>query len=104
MLKITGKLEVFKNKNGYTTGVLKAWNDEEKVVEGKAYMDVTLPKEVVIEDGQTFTLDVKTAYLNAVHVNGDNPFTKLRINVVECEVINIFPEKKVEKPSKRGVK
>lgn len=106
MLKITGTLEVFQNNRGYVTGVFKAWNDEAKQVTGKAYMDVTLPKDVKIKEGQTLTLNVKTAYLNAVHVAShgtlDNEFTKLKINVVECEVTNVYPEeKKVKKSSKK---
>lgn len=104
MLKITGILEVFKNKNGYTTGVLKAWDSESKTLLGKAYMDVTLPEDVVVEEGQTLTLDVKTAYLNAVYVNAENSFTKVKINVVSCDILSVFPEKKVTKPSKRGSK
>lgn len=101
MLKLTGTLEVFQNRNGYVTGVFKAWNEAEKTIEGKAYMDVLLPKNVTIEEGQTLTLDVKTAYLNAVHVDGENPFNKLKINVVDCEVKAVFPEKKAKKPSKK---
>ena len=103
MLKLTGTLEVFKNRNGYHTGVIKAWDNENKNVLGKAYMDVTLPKDVEVEEGQTLTLNVTEAYLNAIHVTSENAFTKLRINVVKCEVTSVFPEpkKKVNKPSKK---
>ena len=98
---ISGKLEVFKNRNGYITAVFKAWEQEGHGVQGKAYMDANLPEDVQIKDGQTLTLDVKTAYLNAVHVDGENPFNKLKINVVDCEVKAVFPEKKAKKPSKK---
>lgn len=104
MLKLTGTLEVFQNQKGYVTGVMKAFDDESKQVLGKAYMDVTLPKDVTIQEGQTLTLNVKTGYLNAVHVAGENQFTKLKINVVDCEVIRVYPEEKKAKPSKRGSK
>lgn len=102
MLKLTGTLEVFQNNRGYVTGVFKAWNDKTKQVTGKAYMDVTLPESVKIKEGQTLTLNVKEAYLNAVHVDGEKAFTKLKINVVECEVTSVYPEeKKAKKPSKK---
>ena len=105
MLKLTGQLEVFKNQKGYITGVIKAWNEAEKTVAGRTYMDVLLPVGVEVKEGQTLTLDVKTAYLNAVHVEGENAFTKLKINVVDCEVIRVFPEeKKASKPSKKVAK
>ena len=100
MLKLIGTLEVFQNKKGYVTGVMKAWDDNKALV-GKAYMDVNLPESISIEEGQTLTLDVKEAYLNAVHVEGENAFTKLKINVVDAEIKSIFPEKKVKKSSKK---
>ena len=101
-MKVTGKLEIFKNRNGYFTAVIKAW-DEENNVTGKAFMDVALPEDVKVEDGQTLTLNVKKGYLNAVYVGTDAPFTKLEINVVDCEVESVFPEeKKSKKTSKRA--
>ena len=100
MMKLTGRLEVFKNKNGYVTGVIKAWDDDSKKVLGKAFMDVNLPKDVEIKDGQSLTLDVEEAYLNAYFVDTENPFTKLKINVVKCKVIDVFP-KEAKKASKK---
>lgn len=105
MLKLSGTLEVFQNKKGYVTGVFKAWNEEAKEVLGKVYMDVKLPESVKIKEGQTLTLDVKTAYLDAVHVTGEHEFTKLRINVVDCKVTSVYPEeKKSKKTSKKATK
>ena len=101
MLKLTGTLEVFQNKKGYVTGVIKHWDEEQKLFTGRAYIDVTLPENVQVEEGQTLTLDVKTAYLNAVHIEGENAFTKLKINVVDCEVKSVFPEKKAKRPSNK---
>lgn len=104
MLKINGTLEVFQNKNGFVTGVFKAWDDNKQVL-GKAYMDVVLPEDVKIKEGQSLTLEVKTAYLNAVHVVTDKPFTKLKINVVDCNVVRVYPEEKeVKKTSKKVAK
>lgn len=105
MLKITGKLEVFQNQKGYVTGVIKAWGEDNKSVAGKVFMDVNLPESVEVKEGQTLTLDVKAGFLNAVHVSGENAFTKLKINVVDCEVIKVFPEeKKSQKTSKKVAK
>jgi len=104
-VKLTGTLEVFQNKKGYVTGVFKAWDEDSKEVLGKAYMDVNLPESVKIEEGQTLTLDVKEGYLNAIFVKAENSFTKLKINVVDCEVKRIFPEpKKAKKSSKKEAK
>ena len=103
-MQVTGKLEIFKNRNGYFTAVFKAWNDEDEVT-GKAYMDVKLPDSVKVEDGQSLTLDVKEGYLNAVHVEaGEKSFDKLKINVVKCEVISVYPEEKKAKKSKKTSK
>lgn len=89
-MKITGKLEVFLNEKGYVTGVFKAWDKENKNVLGKAYMDVKLPEGVEVAKGHTLTLDVREAYLNTVYVAGEKPFTKLKINVVDCLVEKEF--------------
>ena len=103
VLKLTATLEVFKNRNGYHTGVIKAWDKENKNVKGKVFMDVILPSDVQIEEGQTLTLELEDAYLNAYHVDCENEFTKLKINVGKCKVISVFPEvkKKVKKSSKK---
>lgn len=103
MLKLTGVLEVFKNKNGYITGVIKAWDDN-KALLGKTYLSVSLPKDVTVEEGQTLTLDIKEAYLNAVYIGTDAPFTKLEINVVKCDIKSVFPEAKIKKSSKQVAK
>ena len=101
-MKVAGTIEVFKNKNGYITGVLKSFDEDNKKVLGKAYIDVRLPEEVEVKDGQTLTLDVKEGYLNAVYVDVKDAFTKLKINVVKCEVKAVFPEeKKIKKSSKK---
>lgn len=100
-MKLVGNLEVFKNKNGYYTGVFKAWNEESKSVLGKAFMDVNLPENVECKDGQTLTINVKEGYLNAIYVDSKDPFTKLKINVVDCEVVRVFPEEKKTRKSSR---
>lgn len=101
MLKVNGQIEVFQNKRGYITGVIKSWGENKDVL-GKAYIDVNLPESVLILDGQTLTLDVKTAYLNAVHIEGKNEFTKLVLNIVDADIVKIFPdEKEVKKTSKK---
>lgn len=102
-MKFEGILEVFKNKKGYNTAVLKAWDDETKEITGKVYLDVNLPKDLPIEDGQTLTLDVHEGYVNCVHVDSkDGGFNKIKLSVVRCELKSVFPEKKVKKSSKRS--
>lgn len=103
MLKLTGVLEVFKNKKGYITGVIKAWDDN-KTLLGRTYMDVQLPEDVTVEEGQTLTLDIKEAYLNAIYVEGENAFTKLKLNIVKCDIKSVFPEAKIKKSSKQVAK
>lgn len=100
-MKFEGILEVFKNKKGYITGVLKAWDNEAKEVKGKVYIDVNLPEDVTVEDGQTLTLDVHEGYINPTYIEGENAFTKLKFNVVKCDIKSVFPEKKIKKSSKR---
>ena len=102
-MKVTGKLEIFKNRNGYFTAVIKAW-DEKNQVAGKAFMDVALPEGVKVEDGQSLTLDVKEGYLNAVYVKAENSFTKLKLNVVKCDVVDVFPKPEKAKKAKKGAK
>ena len=105
-MKVTGKLEIFKNRNGYFTAVIKAW-DEENNVTGKAFMDVALPEGIKVEDGQSLTLDVKEGYLNAVYVKAqkaENSFTKLKLNIVKCDVVDVFPKPEKAKKAKKGAK
>ena len=93
-MQVKGKLEIFKNRNGYFTAVIKAWG-ENKELQGKAFMDVALPEDLQVKDGQTLTLDVKEGYLNAVYVKAEkaeNSFTKLKLNIVKCEVVDVFPK------------
>ena len=102
-MKVTGKLEIFKNRNGYFTAVIKVW-DEQNNVSGKAFMDVALPEGVKVEDGQSLTLDVKEGYLNAVYVKAENSFTKLKLNVVKCDVVDVFPKPEKAKKAKKRAK
>lgn len=101
-MQVTGKLEVFKNQNGYITAVVKAFGDKNEL-KGKTFVSARLPESVQVKDGQTLTLDVKKGYLNAVYVGTDAPFTKLEINVVDCEVVSVFPEEKKSKKTSKKV-
>ena len=110
MMKLSGLLEVFQNQKGYVTGVFKAWdsdepNEKHKVV-GKAYMDVRLPKDVQIKEGQTLTLDVKEGYLRVEHIVSNKvEFSKFVISVANCDVVRVYPEeKKAQKSSKKVTK
>lgn len=100
---VTGRLEVFKNRNGYYTAVVKAWDNDNKKVLGKAFMDVSLPGNITCEEGQTLTLNVKEGWINAFYVEkGD--FTKLKLNINNAEVESVFPEPKKAKKSKKTSK
>lgn len=103
-MKLSGKIEVFMNKRGYVTGVFKDWDEENKSVLGKAYVDVLLPEEIAIKEGESLTLDVEEAYLNARYVKSNGKdFTKLQINVVKALVSRRFPEE-AKKTTKKGGK
>lgn len=103
MLKLTGTLEVFKNRNGYITGIIKSFDKDDKSYLGNVCLDVSIPESVEVKEGQTLTLKVTEGYLNIRHVVAKgNSFDKLFINVVKCKVVKVYPEeKKVAKPSKK---
>ena len=88
-MKVSGKIEVFRNDNNYYTGILKAWEDN-KVI-GKLFIDVKLPFEIA--RGQTWTLFVKEGYLNVRYGHtkeGGTIFTRPEIQVVDCDVIKKY--------------
>jgi len=89
---LTGKIEVFKNEHGFTTGVLTAF-DKENHPTGKAFVDV---RGYAIEDDKVANvkLNVKKGYLNPVTIGkGDKAFTKLVINIVDYEVIEEYQKR-----------
>lgn len=90
-MKLTGKIEVFKNAKGYITGIVPSIKDKKLL--GKSFIQVYLPKDIEVKEGQTLTLNVKDAYLNSVHVeNEQQSFEKLVVAVNEAEVISVYPE------------
>lgn len=93
-MKIAGKIDVFQNKNGYAKGIIVAFREGK--VESKTFIDVRLPEDVKLKEGQTLTLDVEEGYLNAVLVNAKEAFTKLEISIVKAKVVKVFPEDKKE--------
>ena len=106
-MKLSGHLEVFKNENGYLTGVMKSFDFNGKKPTGKVYIDVRIGEDNLkdFKKGSTYTLNLKEAYLDAIHVDCEKPFTKSIITVKEYEVFSIFtPEKAVKKPTKKGGK
>ena len=95
MLKLTGTLEVFKNKNGYITGIIKTFDKDDKSYLGNVCLDVTLPEVVEVKEGKTLTLKVAEGYLNTRHIVAKGKsFDKLVINVVKCTVVKVYPEDK----------
>ena len=85
---IQGKIEVFKNKRGYVTGILKAF--DEKNLLGKVFIDIN---GLDLKDERTYTIDVTEGYLNVHHVESlTKDFDKLVINIVKHKVISVFPD------------
>ena len=88
-MKITGKLEVFKNQRGYLTGILKAFDNEKNCV-GKIFLDV---KGLDIKDDRTYTIEVIEGYLNVIHQQSlTKEFDKLSISIIKHKLISVYPE------------
>ena len=67
---LSGKIEVFKNKKGYLTGILKSFDKDNNLL-GKMFVSVNIRDEKLAEkvvEGKTLTFDVETGYLDCVHV------------------------------------
>ena len=93
-MKITGKLEVFKNQRGYITGILKAF-DKDKNLTGKIFIDV---KGLDIKDDRTYTINVIDGYLNVIHQESlTKDFDKLSISVLKHKLLSVYPEKEGDK-------
>ena len=93
-MKLTGKIEVFKNPRGYVTGILKAFNQEKELI-GKVFMDVD---GLDLKDDRTYTIDVIEGYLNVRHVESlTKDFDKLIISIRKHKLISVYPEKEGDK-------
>lgn len=96
-MKITGKIEVFKNARGYTSGILKCFNNGEMV--GKLFIDV---EGLDLKDTRTYTIDIIEGYLNVHHIESmTKDFDKLVINVKKHKLIDVYPKKKGEDYGKK---
>lgn len=97
-MKITGKIDLFKNSRGYVTGQIKAF-DSEKHLLGKCFVDVV---GVTVAEGETLTIDIKEGYLNCIHVTseGKESFDKLVISVKEYDVVSSYKKRPSGKESK----
>lgn len=91
-MKITGKIEVFKNARGYTSGILKSFNNGEMV--GKLFIDV---EGLDLKDSRTYTIEIVEGYLNVHHIESlTKDFDKLVINVKKHKLLDVYPKKKGE--------
>ena len=90
-MKITGKIDLFKNARGYVTGQIKAFDKEKKLL-GKYFIDVA---GVIVADGETLTIDVTEGYLNCVHVTaeGKEAFDKLVLSVKSYDVVSSYKKR-----------
>lgn len=104
-MKLSGKIEVFKNKKGYATGIIKAFSQDKKVV-AKEFVDVELKDEDVskkLTEGKTLTLNVIEGYLNLKHVELETEsFNRMVVSICTAEIISVFPEEK--KTTKKATK
>ena len=92
-MKITGKIEVFKSKRGYLTGILKSFNKDNEVV-GKIFIDV---QGLDLKDERTYNIEVTEGYLNVHHVESlTKDFDKLVIKVAKHKLIDVYPRKEGE--------
>ena len=102
---VSGKIEVFKNKKGYSTGVLKSFDKDNKLV-GKLFVACNIKDEKVtkkLTEGKTLTVDVKKGFLDVRHVELETEtFEVPVISIVEGEVVAIYPEEK--KATKKSAK
>lgn len=97
-MKIQGKIEVFRNKNGFLTGILKSFKDNECT--GKVFIDVT---GLDLKDERNYTIEVEDGYLNVIHVETlTKSFDKLSIAVKKHKLISVYPEKSSDRIKKDG--
>lgn len=102
---VTGKIEVFKNKNGYPVGILKSFT-QDGVLTARMFVNVELRDEKLNEklvEGKTLTINVTQGYLNVQHVELENEsFNRISIGISKGELVSVFPEEK--KPAKKTTK
>ncbi len=92
-MKVSGRIEVFTNKNGYLTGYLKNFVDNKP--NGKAFIDVHTSKEFreSLDKTKTYTLNVKEGFLNVDCIKLENKnIYKLTMAIVEADIVSVFPE------------
>ena len=95
---VKGQIEVFKNKKGYPTGIIKSFDKDGKTVLGKLFVAVSLRDEKMaekLEDGKTYTISVEQGYLDVRHIELESESFEIPvISIVKGEVVKVFPEEK----------
>lgn len=103
---LTGKIEVFKNKKGYLTGMIKSF-DKDGVLITTEYVNVSIADEKLsskVVDGKTVTIEVTKGYLDLDHIELESEsFNRFRVSIKEGKVVKVFPEE-VKKTSKKSKK
>ena len=108
-MKVSGLIEIFKNKKGYPTGVLKSFDENNKVL-GKLFVAVNLKDDKINEklvNGKTLTVRVETGYLDVRHVELESESYDIPIiSIVTGELVKVFPEEKkvTKKTTKKSTK
>lgn len=86
----SGRIECYKNKRGYTKGVLKSFNGDNQCV-GKVFIDVY---GLDLKDTRTYTLDIEEGYIDVLHVESlTKDYDKLTLKLRKYRVVRVFPEK-----------
>lgn len=102
---VSGKIEVFKNKKGYDTGVLKSFDKDNKLV-GRLFVACIIIDEKITKkmtEGKTLTLDIKKGYLGVRHVELETEsFEVPVISIIEADIVAVYPEEK--KATKKSTK
>lgn len=103
---VTGRIEVFKNSNGYPVGILKSFT-QDGILTARMFVNVELRDEKLNEklvEGKTLTINVTQGYLNVQHVELENEsFNRVSIGISKGELVSVFPAED-KKPAKKTTK
>lgn len=106
IMLVTGRIEVFKNSNGYPVGILKSFT-QDGILTARMFVNVELRDEKLNEklvEGKTLTINVTQGYLNVQHVELENEsFNRVSIGISKGELVSVFPAEE-KKPAKKTTK
>ena len=106
---VSGKIEIYKNKRGYPTGIVSSFDKDGQLV-SKLFVAVNIRDEKLLEkltDGKTLTLNVETGYLDSRKVElEEQSYVIPVISIVKAEIVAVYPEEKkvAKKTTKKTTK